>query len=133
MAERDQERYSAGRLRRRNSADDFVIDDYPLSRDLVPGKENKFVIIEDEAWFLPFENNDKAPRLIDILRAVTYEDFDDDQVVQAMEAQMENGVIIMGYVSKETGDVSIHLPDVIDSEIVRRRLDADFGEGTIYG
>ncbi len=82
---------------------------------------------------MPFENNVQAPSLIEILKAVTDANFDDDRVVDALDRKVEDGAIIMGYVSKETGEVSIHLPDELESEIVKKRLDAIFGEGTVYG
>lgn len=110
-----------------------MVDGQRLYREPVPGKENKFVITADEAWFLPFEDNARAPWLIEILRVVADADLEDDQVVETLDRQLEEGSIIMGYVSKETGKVSVHLPDEPASKIVRRRLDQVFGEGTVYG
>lgn len=91
------------------------------------------MITADAAWFLPFEDNAQAPWLIEILRVVADADLEDDQVVEALDRQLEEGFIIMGYVSKETDKVSVHLPDEPASKIVRRRLDQVFGEGTVYG
>ncbi len=110
----------------------MLVNGWQLRREPEAGKDNKFVITVDEAWFLPFEDNAQAPWLIKILSVVANADLEDDQVVEALDRRLEEGSIIMGYVSKQTGKVSVHLPDEPASEVVRGRLDEVFGEGTVY-
>jgi hypothetical protein len=99
----------------------------------VSGKENKFVITEEEGWFLPFEDNTVAPTLSEILTAVVDADFSDPKVVEDYDRRLENGLVLLGYVSKDTGAVSVHLPDESIGEDMKGRLDEVFGEGTVYG
>lgn len=92
---------------------------------------NKFVITEDKTWFLPFEDNATAPTLGEILAAVV--DLSNPAIENSYDQKIEDGLVFLGYVDKETREVSIHLPDKPLNEDMRVRLDEVFGEGTTYG
>lgn len=102
-----------------------------LFKEPAPGKRNKFVITEDEAWFLPIEDNAIAPRLIELLTAVVGDDRPDEETVEALDRKLEDGLILMGYASERAREVSIHSPTRnLDNESVRKRLDGVFGKGS---
>ncbi|MEJ7841283.1 MAG: hypothetical protein WKF95_05885 [Rubrobacter sp.] len=92
---------------------------------------NKFVITEDKAWFLPLEDNGAAPTLYEVLATVA--DLSDPTIFDSYEQKLEAGLVMLDYVDKETREVSIHLPDKPISNIMKKRLDEVFGEGTTYG
>ncbi len=102
-------------------AEGRMIKGWKVHESPVPGKLNKFVITENQAWFLAMEDRselkfaDIFPELLDIDSPA-----DNDKV--------DDGRILFGYVDKETGEVSVHnwYPDpnhgLVDIEVVKRRL-----------
>src|SRR5215213_8949307 len=98
------------------------IGEHRLHEHPVPGRKNKFVITEGEAWFLPFEDNTSVPSLGEILAEVLGIDLSDEEAVAEADAKLEDGRVLLGYVSADGRDVSVHsLPDP-QNMTVRRRL-----------
>ncbi len=100
-------------------AGEFSVDGHELHEAPLPGRENKFVITETEAWFLPFEDNTRAPTLHDMLAALV--DLEDEEV----KRKFEDGRILVGYVSGKTREVAVDNwpidPDS-DDEVVKTRM-----------
>ncbi len=92
-----------------------------------PGRKTKFMITDDEAWFLAFEDDASVPPLVEILVRVLGIDLADEGVVSEVDAKLEDGRILLGYVSEDGKDVFVRsLPDPHDVP-VRRRLAEAFG------
>ena len=95
------------------------IGEHRLHEHPVPGRKNKFVITENEAWFLPFEDNVRAPTLHEMI--TTLVDLEDE----AVERKFEDGRILVGYVAEKTREVTVHNwpidPDS-DDEVVKKRM-----------
>ncbi len=72
-----------------------------------PGVTNKFVVTEAEAWFLPLEDNTQAPTLYEMLVAIFGEALEDEEFSDELDAQLEDGRLLLGYV-RESGEVEIH-------------------------
>ncbi|MDP9437658.1 MAG: hypothetical protein M3P49_02780 [Actinomycetota bacterium] len=90
-----------------------------LHEEPVAGRNNKFVITEEGAWFLPFEDNTRAPTLAEMLAEIV--ELEDEQV----EHRFEDGRILVGYVAGETREVTIDnwpLEPGGDDEAVKRRM-----------
>lgn len=100
-------------------ANEHGVDGQELYKAPVGGRDNKFVITPNEAWFLPFEDNGSVPMLCEILAGVV------DLSHEPAERDFEEGRILVGYVAKQTREVSIHnwpLDLGSDGEAVRRRM-----------
>lgn len=85
----------------------------------VGGKDNKFVITPNGAWFLPFEDNGSVPMLCEILAEVV------DISRETTEREFEEGGILVGHVAKQAREVSVHnwpLDPESDSEAVKKRV-----------
>lgn len=93
----------------------------------MPGRKNKFVITGDEAWFLAFEDGSSVPSLVEILVRVLGVDLADEGVVSGVDAKLEDGRILLGYVSEDGKDVSVHSLPERQGLPVRRRLTEVFG------
>ncbi len=92
-----------------------------------PGRKTKFMITDDEAWFLAFEDDASVPPLVEILVRVLDIDLADEGVVSEVDAKLEDGRILLGYVSEDGKDVSVRsLPERHDLP-VRKRLTEVFG------
>lgn len=90
----------------------------------VEGYLNKFVITEDNAYFIPYLRNTDAPTIIEILGEVF--DLDDPQVHRDVDGRLFGGRIILGYFEPATKEVVIHVP-LETSGYVRRRIEEVFG------
>ncbi len=88
----------------------------------VEGHQNKFVITEGAAYFVPCPNN--TPTMIEILEEVF--DLDDPQVHRDVDGRLFGGRIILGYFEPATKEVVIHVP-LETSGYVRRRIEEVFG------
>ncbi len=86
--------------------------------------ENKFVITEDRAYFLPYLNREEAPWFMEILGEVF--DLDDPAISQEVEERISEGKIIMGYYDPLIEKVEIHVP-LETSEYVEKRIKEVFG------
>ena len=108
-------------------AEEHLISMHRLHEVPLPGKENKFVITETEAWFVPFEDNSSAPLLAEILVLVLHIDLADEEAVAEVGAKLEDGRILLGYISGEGRDISVHLLPGSHDVAVRSRLREVFG------
>lgn len=87
--------------------------------------QNKFVLSEDEAYFLPYVNEAEAPSFIQILRQIF--DLDDPEVFREVDGKLFGGKIILGYYSPSTKEVIISTP-LESSEYVEKRIKEVFGQ-----
>ncbi len=101
-------------------AEGRMIKGWKVHESPVPRKLNKFVITENQAWFLAMEDRSELT-FADIFPELLDSPADDDKVA--------DGRILFGYVDKETREVSVHnwFPDsndshYVDIEVVKRRL-----------
>ncbi len=90
----------------------------------VDDHENKFVITNDEAYFLPYLNRDDAPTMAEILGEIF--DLDDPQVHRDVDGRLFGGRIILGYFEPATKEVVIHVP-LETSGYVEERIKEVFG------
>jgi hypothetical protein len=88
----------------------------------VQGQRNKFVVTEEEAYFLTVASGDVSP-FVDILAEIF--DLDDPEVVKALDEGFDNGTLILGYLEAD-GGLDIHVP-LERSEYVEKRLQEVFG------
>jgi hypothetical protein len=68
--------------------------------------ENKFVITDDAAYFVPCLT--KTPTMAEILQEIF--DLDDPQVFADVDGKLFGGKIILGYYEPSTKKVVIHVP-----------------------
>lgn len=108
---------------------EHAINGHKLYRAPLAGRENKFVITENEAWFLAYEDNANAPRLSEILAWMLRINLSDGEAVAEVDTKLEDGRILLGYVSREGNEVSVHLPPDSRDASVYRRLEEVFGTG----
>ncbi len=88
-----------------------------LHEQPVSGQKNKFVVTEEEVYFLPVASGD-VPRFVDILAEVF--DLDDAEVVEVLDDKFDSGRLILGYLEAD-GGLDIHVP-LEQSEYVNKRL-----------
>lgn len=93
----------------------------------IPGRQNKFVITENEVWFLPIEDNVSATLLAEILVQVLRIDLSDEEAVAEVDAKLEDGRILLGYVSREGRGIFAHSLPGSHNVSARRRLKEIFG------
>lgn len=93
----------------------------------IPCRENKFVITDTEVWFLPLEEGETDPPLLaEVLLAVFGDQLDDEAFVEELDARLEDGRMLLGYVLK-CGSVEVHSLVDDPSPAVRARLRELFG------
>ncbi len=73
----------------------------------VPGRKNKFVVTEEEAFFVPCASGKNAPSFADILAQVF--NLKDPEVVKALDEKFDGGKLILGYLEAD-GGLDIHVP-----------------------
>lgn len=88
-----------------------------LQNHPVPGQKNKFVVTEEEAYFLPVLPDEDVPSFADILAEVF--DLEDLEVMKALEEKDDNGTLILGYLEAD-GGLDIHVP-LEQNEYVEKR------------
>ena len=81
--------------------------------------ENKFVITEERAYFLPCEDRTEVAQFIEILREIYY--LDDSRVFEEVDGKIDLGRIILGYYDPSTQEIDVHVPLEIN-EYVEKRL-----------
>ena len=91
----------------------------------VDGYENKFVITEDEAYFVPYPNRMEAPQFIDILGEIF--DLDDSEIYREVDGKLFGGRIILGYYDHFNREIIIQTP-LETSEYVVMRIGEVFGQ-----
>ena len=87
--------------------------------------ENRFVITEDKAWFVPYRRELDWPRAIDILAAIF--DLDDPAVHESVDHMLDGGSLIIGSYFPSSGEVIVQVPLEL-SEYTRRRIGEVFGD-----
>jgi hypothetical protein len=83
------------------------------------GYEQKFVVTEDGAYFVPYYRSTDAPRMIEILGEIF--DLDNPDVVRDIDGRLFGGRIILGYYYPYTKEVIIHSP-LETSDYVQKRM-----------
>ena len=87
--------------------------------------ENRFVITEDKAWFVPYRRELDWPRAIDILAAIF--DLDDPAVHERVDNMLESASLIIGSYFPSSGEVIVQVP-LEPSEYTRSRIGEVFGD-----
>ena len=96
-----------------------------LERPLTYYHENKFVITEDEAYFVPYSRELDWPPMRDILEQVF--DLGDPKVYKDAQDRFSEGRIIVGYYYPRTGHAEIVFPEE-KGGYVQRRIEEVFGD-----
>jgi hypothetical protein len=86
--------------------------------------ENKFIITEDEAYFLPYLDRAEAPPFIEILGEIF--SLDDPDIYREVDGKLFTGKIILGYYEPSIKEAVIHVP-LESSKFVERRIKEIFG------
>ena len=68
--------------------------------------ENKFVITDDRAYFLPYLNKAEAPPFIEILREIF--DLDDSEIYREVDGKLFGGRIILGFYDPSHKEIIVH-------------------------
>lgn len=89
-----------------------------LHEQPVEGYENKFVITEERAYFVPFFRGTDAPKMIEILREIF--DLDDPQVLRDVDSKIFGGRIILGYYDPSTKEIIVSTPLEPDEYVEKR-------------
>ena len=95
-----------------------------FERPLTYYHENKFVITENRAYFVPYRRELDWPVMGDILGQIF--DLDDPEVYRDIEVRFSEGRIIVGYYYPKTGHVTIIFPEEW-GRYVERRIAEVFG------
>ncbi len=88
--------------------------------------ENRFVITEDKAYFVPFIKALNEPSTIDILAHAF--DLEDPQVYSDVRDRLAGGRIVRGYYDPSTKEVVI-LGSTEPSAYLEKRIEEVFGDG----
>ena len=88
--------------------------------------ENRFVITEDKAWFVPYRRELDWPPARDILAAIF--DLDDPDVYERVDNMLFDGLIVIGSYFPSSGEVIVQVP-LESSEYTRSRIEEVFGDG----
>ncbi len=84
--------------------------------------ENKFVITEDAAFFVPYVDN--TPTMVEILEEIF--DLNDPEIYREVDGKLFGGRIILGHYDPSTKEVIISTP-LETSEYVEKRIEEVFG------
>ena len=87
--------------------------------------ENRFVLTEDKAWFVPYRRELDWPPAIDILAAIF--DLDDPEVHERVDSMLDSGALIIGSYFPSSGEVTVQVP-LEPSEYTRSRIGEVFGD-----
>ena len=87
--------------------------------------KNKFVLTEDNAYFVPCVVDTEIPSFKDILNEVF--DLDDPEVFKWVDERLDSGRIILEYYDPSNKEVIVHTP-LETSEYVEKRLKEIFGK-----
>jgi len=85
--------------------------------------ENKFVITEDRAYFVPYRREIDWPIMRDLLMEIF--DLDDPEVYKEVKDRFSEGRVILGYYYPKTGHVTIIFPEEW-SKYIERRIEEAF-------
>ena len=87
--------------------------------------ENRFVITEDKAWFVPYRRELDWPTARDILAAIF--DLDDPAVHESVDKMLDDGLIVIGSFFPSNGEVIVQVP-LEPNGYTRGRIGAVFGD-----
>ena len=87
--------------------------------------KNKFVVTEDNAYFIPCVEDTDVPWFKDILNEIF--NLDDPEVHKRVDDRLAGGRIILGYFDPSNEEIIVHTP-LETSEYVEKRLKEIFGE-----
>jgi hypothetical protein len=87
--------------------------------------ENRFVITEDKAWFVPYRRELDWPAAMEILAAIF--DLDDPAVHESVDRMLDDGLIVIGSYFPSSGEVIVQVP-LEPSEYTRERIGEVFGD-----
>lgn len=97
-----------------------------MHREWDRSERSKFVITGEEAWFVTVCRGGDAPRLGEMLLVVTGVDLSDDAAVREVDEKLEDGEVLLGYVSGKV--VEIHSSLAAPYPSVLARLKEVFGD-----
>lgn len=87
--------------------------------------ENRFVITEDKAWFVPYRRELDWPTARDILAEIF--DLDDPAVHESVDRMLDDGLIVIGSFFPSNGEVIVQVP-LEPNEYTRGRIGEFFGD-----
>lgn len=83
--------------------------------------ENKFVITEDCAYFVPVIRTLDGPSMVDILGCIF--DLEDEEVMREVDGELFGGRLILGYFDPSTKEVIVHSHGDTSDYLVKRIKD----------
>lgn len=86
--------------------------------------ENRFVLTEDKAWFVPYRRELDWPPAIDILADIF--DLDDPDVHESVDNMLFDELIVIGYYFPSSGKMIVRV-SLESSEYARSRIGEVFG------
>jgi hypothetical protein len=87
--------------------------------------KNKFVVTEDNAYFIPCVEDTDVPWFKDILNEIF--NLDDPEVHKRVDDRLAGERIILGYFDPSNEEIIVHTP-LETSEYVEKRFKEIFGE-----
>jgi len=87
--------------------------------------ENRFVITEQGAWFVPYRRELDWPAASDILAEIF--DLDDPDVHEDVDNMLDSGLLIIGSYFASSGEITVQVP-LEPSEYTRSRTEEVFGD-----
>jgi len=91
----------------------------------VEGYENRFVVSEDRAYFVPYLDRMDAPKMVEILGEIF--DLDNSEVFSELDGKLFGGRIILGTYNPSNKEIIIHTP-LETSEYIEKRIKEVFGD-----
>jgi hypothetical protein len=85
--------------------------------------ENRFVITEDGAWFVPYRRELDWPPARDILASIF--DLDDPAVHECVDNMLDGGLLIIGSYFPSSGEVIVQVP-LEPNEYVQKKIEEVF-------
>ncbi|WP_119066696.1 hypothetical protein [Rubrobacter indicoceani] len=109
------------------------VGEYVMHQNRNRNTKSKFVITGAETWFVGLDGVEgvEAPSLIEMLVAAAGVDISDRAEVEAFDGKLENGKVLLGYVSDRV--VEIHSPAAAPFPYVLRRVKDIFGNVRVMG
>ena len=86
--------------------------------------DNKFVLTEETAYFVPYRSEFCFPPIVDILREIF--GLDDPEIYRGVRDRLAIGLIVVGDYFPSTKEVIIQVP-LETSDYVERRIEEVFG------
>lgn len=96
-----------------------------MERPVAYYHENRFVITEDKAWFVPCRRELDWPTARDILAAIF--DLDDPDIHESQDNMLDGGSLIIGSFFPSDGEVIVQVP-LEPNGYTRGRIGEVFGD-----